>query len=75
MLNNRVEREPSVISMPLINTVRPLCFGEATSEQIRSNPSNQRKSTRYTVFTFLPMALLFQLTRLINVFYLLNGVL
>ena len=36
-------------------------------------PTNQRKSTRYTIFTFLPYTLLYQMFRLVNLFYLLNG--
>lgn len=43
--------------------------------QSSSNPSNRLKTTKYNVFTFLPIQVFMQLTKVINLFYVLNCVL
>jgi len=39
------------------------------------SPHNGRKSTRFNVLTFLPIAILFQFLRVINCFYFINAIL
>lgn len=58
-------------------TVVPTIFGAeyVPQQQLRSNPSNRRKSTRYNALTFLPMTFMLQFTRVTNVFYIFNAIL
>lgn len=39
------------------------------------NPSNRRKSTRYTWWNFLPITLFLQFAKVVNVFYIFTGIL
>ena len=39
------------------------------------NPSNVLKTTKYNIFTFLPIQVFIQFTKIINLFYLLNAIL
>lgn len=39
------------------------------------NPSNRLKTTKYNIFTFLPITFFLQLTKVVNLFFLINGVL
>jgi hypothetical protein len=39
------------------------------------HPSNRLKTTKYNVFTFLPIQIFIQFTKVINLFYLLNAIL
>jgi len=39
------------------------------------HPSNRLKTTKYNVFTFLPIQIFIQLTKVINMFYTLNVIL
>jgi hypothetical protein len=41
----------------------------------RAFPSNKISSTKYTIFSFLPLSFALQFARLANVFYLINAVL
>ena len=47
---------------------------EVPNEQ-RERPTNKRKSTRYTWVTFFPIALALQFKKLVNIFYLITGIL
>jgi len=66
--------QASSTDKPLSEYIMPTCFGEVPVRQ-QNYPTNQRKSTRYNIFTFLPMTFLYQLSRVINLFYLLNALL
>ena len=44
-------------------------------EQLNSNPTNRVKTTRYNWFTFLPITMFLQFTRVVNIYYLFNGLL
>lgn len=44
-------------------------------EQHKANPSNRRKSTRYTWWNFLPVAFGLQFTKVVNIFYCVTAIL
>ena len=48
--------------------------GEVPEEQ-KVRPTNKRKSTRYTWATFFPIAFALQFKKLVNIFYLITGIL
>lgn len=43
------------------------------NKKLPHSPPNGRKSTRYNLFTFLPITILYQFTRVVNCFYVLNA--
>ena len=43
--------------------------------QLLGVPNNKVKSTRYSIFTFLPLTLFIQFRKVINLFYIFNGIL
>lgn len=55
----------------------PNIFGpdQVPPSQTKENPSNKSKSTRYNLLTFFPVTTILQFTRVVNVFYLFNGIL
>jgi hypothetical protein len=55
--------------------VRPRHQLTEKEQKAQDGPWNGRKSTRYNVFTFLPMTILYQFTRVVNCFYTFNAVL
>lgn len=54
---------------------RVLQCAASLGQQDRENPTNRRKSTRYNAFTFLPITLFLQFTRVVNIFYVSNAIL
>ncbi len=40
----------------------------------KENPSNKRKSTRYTWWNFFPIALVLQFTKVVNIFYCVTAI-
>ena len=59
----------------LPNKVKLRHFLSVKEQFVRKSPPNGRKSTRYNIFTFIPMTILYQFTRVINCFYVLNAIL
>jgi phospholipid-transporting ATPase len=54
--------------------VTPHYFGaEHISDAQMRAPTNKRKSTQYTWLTFFPIAIVLQLTKVVNIFYLFTG--
>ena len=49
--------------------------GPAKLEDGRAFPSNKISTTKYTIFSFLPLSFALQFARLANVFYLINAIL
>ena len=60
----------------LSKSVIPTLFGSkyVPEFQSRGNPSNKHKSTRYTVYSFLPHVAFSQLRRVICIFYIVDAV-
>lgn len=54
------------------NCIQPNCLDPSVNQK---GPWNGRKSTRYNLITFLPMTILYQFTRVVNCFYVLNAIL
>jgi len=49
--------------------------GQALRDQINSNPPNSIKTTKYNVFSFLPITFFLQFAKVVQTFYLINGIL
>ena len=52
--------------------VIPNFYGATPAKQL-SNPTNRRKSTRYTWWNFLPWTILLQFLKVVNIFYTITG--
>ena len=46
---------------------------EFISAEQMNNPTNKRKSTRYTWFSFFPIAIALQFLKVVNIFYVITG--
>ena len=55
--------------------VVPRFYHDKVSKEQLETPSNKRKSTRYTWPTFFPIAFGLQFKKLVNIFYLITGIL
>ena len=55
--------------------VTPTIYRDLVTKDQAERPSNMRKSTRYTWVTFFPIAFGLQFKKLVNIFYILTGVL
>ena len=55
--------------------VTPRFYREHVSKEQDARPTNKRKSTRYTWLTFFPIAFALQFKKLVNIFYLVTGIL
>ena len=68
----KTETPPS----PMRTVVPNIKASEETRQaQANSNPTNMRKSTRYTIGNFLPRTLFIQFSSAVNLFYTFNAVL
>ena len=56
-------------------SVTPTFFRDSVSKLQMERPSNKRKSTRYTWPTFFPIAFALQFKKLVNIFYIITGIL
>ena len=65
----------SISNKDLSHHVIPHIIGNVPKEQMAQNPTNRLKTTKYNVFTFLPIQIFIQFTKVINLFYLLNVIL
>jgi magnesium-transporting ATPase (P-type) len=54
--------------------VFPLAEDAEQRAQIKRNPSNLLKTTKYNFVTFLPATIMLQLAKVVNLFYLVNGI-
>jgi hypothetical protein len=68
-----IEMDESGIVNKFPHRIIPFAFAIPPSEQLR-NPLNTLKTTRYNIFTFFPVALFLQLTKVVPLFYLMNGI-
>ena len=48
---------------------------ELVPKEQNYHPTNKRKSTRYTWWNFLPITLMLQFTKVVNIFYIITGIL
>lgn len=55
--------------------VTPTLYRDLVSKDQTERPTNKRKSTRYTWLTFFPIAFGLQFKKLVNIFYILTGIL
>ena len=55
--------------------VAPNFYRDHVTKEQHARPTNKRKSTRYTWITFFPIAFALQFKKLVNIFYLITGVL
>lgn len=58
-------------------SVTPHFHGQehVSKAQLTQNPTNRRKSTRYTWWNFLPITLMLQFAKVVNCFYIFTGIL
>ena len=55
--------------------VVPNFYADGIPDEQKVRPTNKRKSTRYTWLTFFPIAFALQFKKLVNIFYIVTGVL
>jgi phospholipid-translocating ATPase len=63
------------VSCEFIHTTFPFAKGVLKRNQEQSNPSNRLKTTKYNIFTFIPITLFLQFAKIVNAFFLVNGIL
>ena len=56
-------------------SVVPCFHGPVPKGQLDHDPTNKRKSTRYTWWNFFPITLFLQFSKVVNIFYVVTGIL
>ena len=73
-VKSSVELVGKSVRINYTHCVSPLVFVEHVGPAQKENPSNKRKSTRYTWWNFFPIALAIQFTKVVNIFYCVTAI-